>query len=505
MTKERGHVVHSGGCRSLQFVPGLSSPSPAVYRVPRTPLANGPFRGLIICVTGLSKEVRAQVQDATERMGGVYSPDLHPQCTHLVVQSFVGRKFEHALKHGVKRGLFVVTLAWFINSAKLNERLDESLYAVSKNSFFNAVISPEQGLFDGEHACLPSRFEESKSGDISVKSLAESPNAESKRGLLLRGFTLYLDPCLSEDVQAKVVAGASKEGATFADNWYSGSDVTHVVCERDSFLTYTGSTCNLVTPLWLLKSLKEHALQRMVQLSTDLARHLAFVADLLQSKSSLQNEDAVKSLQTEREELVKNAKEGVRRRRGQRKQPCRTLPRPITGATLLDGLCWSVTDCPSAAKVYAEISPSDEFFDAPDNGNTSGSESDLFARPLTESERQEIIYNAVFLTVMFPVDRFAEMGPSSRSFFCENGFTRQQIMENIYQFYQEPLSEQELNVAINTDSKHADKLRALYAARGSSNDVMKRHEFIGGRRCFDGLKRLSRENTGQIYELLLAS
>ncbi|EFJ19419.1 hypothetical protein SELMODRAFT_419110 [Selaginella moellendorffii] len=479
MTKERGHVVHSGGCRSLQFVPGLSSPSPAVYRVPRTPLANGPFRGLIICVTGLSKEVRAQVQDATERMGGV----------------FVGRKFEHALKHGVKRGLFVVTLAWFINSAKLNERLDESLYAVSKNSFFNAVISPEQGLFDGEHACLPSRFEESKSGDISVKSLAESPNAESKRGLLLRGFTLYLDPCLSEDVQAKVVAGASKEGATFADNWYSGSDVTHVVCERDSFLTYTGSTCNLVTPLWLLKSLKEHALQRMVQLSTDLARHLAFVADLLQSKSSLQNEDAVKSLQTEREELVKNAKEG----------PCRTLPRPITGATLLDGLCWSVTDCPSAAKVYAEISPSDEFFDAPDNGNTSGSESDLFARPLTESERQEIIYNAVFLTVMFPVDRFAEMGPSSRSFFCENGFTRQQIMENIYQFYQEPLSEQELNVAINTDSKHADKLRALYAARGSSNDVMKRHEFIGGRRCFDGLKRLSRENTGQIYELLLAS
>lgn len=31
-------------------------------------------------------EARKQVMEATERLGGQYSPHLHPQCTHLVVQ-----------------------------------------------------------------------------------------------------------------------------------------------------------------------------------------------------------------------------------------------------------------------------------------------------------------------------------------------------------------------------------------------------------------------------------
>lgn len=31
-------------------------------------------------------EARKQVMEATERLGGRYSPSLHPQCTHLVVQ-----------------------------------------------------------------------------------------------------------------------------------------------------------------------------------------------------------------------------------------------------------------------------------------------------------------------------------------------------------------------------------------------------------------------------------
>nr|GFC69575.1 hypothetical protein [Tanacetum cinerariifolium] len=53
---------------------------------------------------------RKQVMEATERLGGQYSPHLHPRCTHLVVQSSGGRKFEHALKHGATNGLLIVTL-----------------------------------------------------------------------------------------------------------------------------------------------------------------------------------------------------------------------------------------------------------------------------------------------------------------------------------------------------------------------------------------------------------
>lgn len=37
------------------------------------------------CVYWLT-EARKQVKDATEKLGGQYSPNLHPRCTHLVVQ-----------------------------------------------------------------------------------------------------------------------------------------------------------------------------------------------------------------------------------------------------------------------------------------------------------------------------------------------------------------------------------------------------------------------------------
>ncbi|KAI5403924.1 hypothetical protein KIW84_051175 [Lathyrus oleraceus] len=59
--------------------------------------STAPFAGLVICVTGLSKEARNQVMEATERLGGQYSPNLHPQCTHLVVQISFSFKFSYII------------------------------------------------------------------------------------------------------------------------------------------------------------------------------------------------------------------------------------------------------------------------------------------------------------------------------------------------------------------------------------------------------------------------
>eukprot|EP00268_Persea_americana_P044627 TRINITY_DN4510_c1_g1_i19.p1 TRINITY_DN4510_c1_g1~~TRINITY_DN4510_c1_g1_i19.p1 ORF type:complete len:137 (-),score=17.16 TRINITY_DN4510_c1_g1_i19:154-564(-) len=129
MAYNRVEVIESKGCSRL-FV-GISSlrglhstgpMSPASSSAASEPIVRGtgPFSGLVICVTGLSKEARKQVMVATERLDGQYSPNLHPQCTHLVVQSFGGRKFEHALKHGPRNGLFIVTLGWFVDSVRRN-------------------------------------------------------------------------------------------------------------------------------------------------------------------------------------------------------------------------------------------------------------------------------------------------------------------------------------------------------------------------------------------------
>ena len=70
------------------------------------------------------------------------------------------------------------------------------------------------------------------------------------------------------------------------------------------------------------------------------------------------------------------------------------------------------------------------------------------------------------------------------------------------------MSPDETEVAIHTDSKHADRLRLLYA----SNEALdlgyvpvKRSEFLGNRRSFEALKQVDRENTGQVYELRLGA
>lgn len=52
------------------------------------------------------------------------------------------------------------------------------------------------------------------------------------------------------------------------------------------------------------------------------------------------------------------------------------------------------------------------------------------------SEKSELIFKNHFLTILFPIDRFAEMGPSSRTFFSHNGFTCLQVLDHIHTFYQ---------------------------------------------------------------------
>lgn len=78
----RGHGFQSSAMEPMSPV----SVASGVDESGRKNRPRGPFSGLVICVTGLSKEARAQVMAATQKLGGEYSPHLHPQCTHLVVQ-----------------------------------------------------------------------------------------------------------------------------------------------------------------------------------------------------------------------------------------------------------------------------------------------------------------------------------------------------------------------------------------------------------------------------------
>uniref|UniRef100_A0A7I4E3R4 BRCT domain-containing protein n=1 Tax=Physcomitrium patens TaxID=3218 RepID=A0A7I4E3R4_PHYPA len=468
------------------------------------------------------------------------------------MHSCSGRKFEHALKHGLHRGLYVVTLPWFLNSAKQYERLDESLYSVQK-SIADAItsenISDTIASSSWQNSCMPATCDlgsayrqnnsvsKPRSSGGSVKTSASTPRTPhsthtihaSNSNTALSGARFYVDPDLPDDLQAKVQEAVESWGATCVELWSKNNNTTHVVCDPNSLSKYIGLNLHLVSPMWVLSARDGFPL-RCVQYSADLARNVADLLSVKENgtlpKGSINtcgrpgNARVADSHLQDRQEKATAAKAGVRRRRGPRMQPCRTLPRPITPTTLLDSICWVVTDTPSAAEVYTDSSGKASFENdeakngyEDDNGQyrdpgNKVSDKEFYTRLLSESEKREIVFRGAFLTILFPIDRFSELGPSSRTFFSEGGFSREKIIELIHSFYQEYMSPDEIDAAIHTDSKHADRLRTAY----SSEEVdelgyvpILRSEFLGSRRQFEGLKRIGQEQTSHIYDLWLGS
>ncbi|KAG5065440.1 hypothetical protein AAZX31_04G056200 [Glycine max] len=532
----RVEVVSGKGCSrlfssSLPSFRGLQplepmSPASSPLQVPSS---TTPFAGLVICVTGLSKEARNQVMEATDRLGGQYSPNLHPRCTHLVVQSFGGRKFEHALKHGAKNGLFVVTLGWFVDSVRKSVRLSESHYRVKSYGDNNTHLEDFRLLpeyTNAENSCLPARILQTKQA-ISVEELQRFTGRESIRNLdsTLSGCSIYVDPGISSELRNKVIETASREGASLVEQWFVGCNVSHVVTEGTSIQRYLGYSSYLITPLWVLKTAKEKYVRRLVRMSVDLAKQVGLMLEDIHN--GISGKEVIKQkvlnnlLDTEsevgyeeRQQIVNSAKNGVRSRRGRRMQTCQTPIRPITPNNLLDSICWSISESTSAASIYTDSfsveDPSENhtsiFFYAKGDGKDSEASFSNSTRPLTESEKSELIFKNPFLTILFPIDRFAEMGPSSRTFFSHNGFRCLQVLDHIHAFYQENMSREEIEAAIHSDSRHADRLRSVYSSKETAEHgyvLFKRVEFLGSRTSFEMLKRVTGDNSSNVYELLL--
>ncbi|XP_077236394.1 uncharacterized protein LOC143877947 isoform X2 [Tasmannia lanceolata] len=507
MAGRRVEVIDSKGCSRL--IAGISSSLASLRSFePMSPASSafsesivGPFSGLVICVTGLSKEARQQVMAATERLGGQYSPNLHHQCTHLVVQSFGGRKFEHALKHGFKNGLFLVTLGWFVDSVRRNVRLDETLYSVKsvgENGLPMKELNRLVGFTGSEYSCLPTMMnDDSKLSNLARQPHQQSSGKESSRSResVLANHCIYIDSNISTELQKKVSEAAAREGATFLDHWFVGCSASHVVCEGASIQRYIGHANYIVTPLWMLKSAKENYVQRLVHLSADLARQVGMILENVHSGLSEQDgkeqggsQEAPNSRKPlvyrkpnesleERQQMIGLAKIRVRNRRARRMQLCQTPLRPITPSSLLDSICWSISEPASAACIYTDSSSIDDvseqhtsmFFDARVDGWDSDASFQNFSRPLRESDKME-------------------------------------VLEHIYAFYQENMSADEIDIAIHTDSRHADRLRSIYASKESikrGSVPFKRIDFLGSRRSFEMLKRISGDSNSNVYELLV--
>lgn len=68
------------------------------------------------------------------------------------------------------------------------------------------------------------------------------------------------------------------------------------------------------------------------------------------------------------------------------------------------------------------------------------------------------------------------------------------------------MSRQEIEAAIHSDSRHADRLRSVYSSKETAEHgyvLFKRVEFLGSRTSFEMLKRVTGDNSSNVYELLL--
>lgn len=71
---------------------------------------------------------------------------------------------------------------------------------------------------------------------------------------------------------------------------------------------------------------------------------------------------------------------------------------------------------------------------------------------------------------------------------------------------QENMSVYEIEAAIHTDSRHADRLRAAYCSKETAECgfvVFKRIDFLGSCKSFEMLKRVNGENNSNVYQLLI--
>lgn len=70
------------------------------------------------------------------------------------------------------------------------------------------------------------------------------------------------------------------------------------------------------------------------------------------------------------------------------------------------------------------------------------------------------------------------------------------------------MSASEIELAIHTDSRHADKVRSLYSSKETAECgflKVKRIDFLGSRRIFKMLKHVPGNYGNNVYELLIRS
>ncbi len=234
------------------------------------------FKGCIICVTGLESDLRRDVSMLTDENGGRYSGELKfNECTHLVVNSPKGPKYEFARKWKIH----CVSSKWFFDSIEKNFCQDENLYRVDAD--VQATSTPNGVAASSRLSAVTSMANFSAISNISMASAVDDtamteanlslaePRSDMKEldelDLSLTDAGLFLDGC---KVFLSGFSGARLEklrkiintgGATRFNQ--INESVSHVVMgqkvpEHIDLLMQSSYRPHVVNAMWLVDSFK---------------------------------------------------------------------------------------------------------------------------------------------------------------------------------------------------------------------------------------------------------
>ena len=100
------------------------------------------------------------------------------------------------------------------------------------------------------------------------------------------------------------------------------------------------------------------------------------------------------------------------------------------------------------------------------------------------------------ITLEFPVDRYGELDYVKRRYTSDKEFTPAKVLQLVYDFYQEPITREELEMMQEEDIEFAEDHELEDAEKGN----VKRIDFMGDLQFFEGFTK-----EGDVYNLSLGS
>eukprot|EP00887_Chlorella_sp_A99_P006628 scaffold3.g6628.t1 len=307
----------------------------------------------------------------------------------------------------------------------------------------------------------------------------------------------------------------------------------------------------IVSPQWVLRSLKEGRQQRCLTLSADASRHLPEAAmgaagaggaagaapagpppgEAGSSGPALLDSELLASRDARQRVLSELAAEGSCEAGGQQHRS--------TPAALLEGLEWSVTDPPSAARLAGTRAAQQEQGEPepdviPDSEEEEESQSQGLLLTATQAEvgavlaecsggsgsgggspagqqgcslrsdwMEEVVFRGPSLTVLLPRDARGELGHASLAWELEGRrLAAGELLARIHSHYGESLAPEEVLALLRAHPGAAAAAQTLRPAFLELRPVA-RGALLGARVAWEGLVKATREPAGAVYELRL--